>query len=237
MYLTKDLIKENGENFNWNEYLPNKKVEPGKQTIPNSSEIILETRKILQENGYNMTIAFSKVMNELLEGTVITNPEIIELGAATGFTSKWLLNKFGGNALLIDNSEASYETYFKDSKNYKSITYKVEDIFKLSTEKEFDITCSFGLIEHFIDKTEVLKIHQKFLKREGYSIILIPLDSPLSRVFYEVHHELNLGYRELLTENEFKDVLIKSGFTVLKMASTKNYVYDFGAALCKINNK
>jgi len=235
MYITKSITGDTGENFNWNEYFSSK-------LMPSDSpsqifDIIQAVKKHLKEGGFNMTIAMNKVMNILLKDIKIHEPKILELGAATGFFTKWIISKYGGKGLLIDNNYSSYEAFCKDSKVIQDlISYKVEDIFKLKLEEQFDITCSFGLIEHFVDKKEVLDVHKKFLKKDALSIIIVPLDSPLTRTFFEVHPELNLGYRELLTESEFNSILNSNGFQVINTAITSGYVYDFIAAACKVNS-
>lgn len=235
MYLTKDFNGKGNKEFDWSKYLPNKNDNSNK-TIENASEIVLTIRNMLAENGFNMTIAFSQMMRELLRGIKISSPKIIELGAATGFTSKWLVNEYGGEALLVDSSKESHAAFMQDQKHFKSLNYLLEDIFELELESDFDLSCSFGLVEHFSNKNEVLNVHKKFLKNIGYSIILVPLDTPLSRVFYEVHPELNLGYRELLTKKEFVDVLEESGLEIIRTAVTQNYIYDYVGAICKTIN-
>jgi 2-polyprenyl-3-methyl-5-hydroxy-6-metoxy-1,4-benzoquinol methylase len=232
MYLTENL-SEIKDAFSWQNYLPNKgKVD--KMSHEDLSRIFEKLRKHLKENGFNMTIALSKAMKTLLKDIEIKDPEILELGAATGYLTKWLINQYGGNGTLIDSSEASHEAFLKDHQNYKSLTYIVQDIFALDLDKKFDITCSFGLIEHFSDKKDVIEVHKKFLKETGYTIILVPYDSPLTRAYYDLHPEVNLGYRELINETEFKEILKSCNLNIIKTSITSGYVYDFIAAVCKL---
>jgi len=234
MYITKCFREDEGGIFNWNEYFSS-----SKSTKVNPPAFLLDTvesiKKHLKEGGFNMTIAMNKVMNVLLKDINIQDPQVLELGAATGFLTKWIINKYGGNGTLVDNNYSSYEAYCKDSKVVQDkISYLVEDIFNLKLDSQFDITCSFGLIEHFVDKKEVIEVHKRYLKKDALSIIIIPLDSPLTRTFFEVHPELNLGYRELLTESEFVEILKNNGLCLLNCAITSGYVYDFIAAVCKV---
>ena len=97
--------------------------------------------------------------------------------------------------------------------------------------ERFDLVCSFGLIEHFIDKRPVLEIHRKFIAPGGVIVIIVPMDTPLTRAFFELHPELNLGYRELLKEKEFKRILTQQGMKILRTQASKGYVYDFLGAL------
>jgi SAM-dependent methyltransferase len=233
MYLTENL-NEVKDAFSWQDYLPNK-GKTDKLTHEYLLRMFERLRKHLKENGFNMTIALNKTMKTLLENIEIKNPEILELGAATGYLTKWLINQYGGNGTLVDSSDSSFQSFLKDSQNYASLNYVVQDIFSLNLNKKYDITCSFGLIEHFSDKKDVIEVHKKFLKETGYAIILVPYDSPLTRTYFEVHPEVNLGYRELINETEFKEILANNKLKVIKTSITIGYVYDFIAAVCKLD--
>jgi SAM-dependent methyltransferase len=196
--------------------------------------LISKLREHLKENNYQLTFKMSRLLRELLKGMNMTNPKILELGAATGLLTRWLLNQYGGRGVLVDKSEASFRAYTALKDNLKqNITYINEDLFRLELDDTFDLVCSFGLIEHFVDKKSVLDAHRKFVASGGMIVILVPLDSPLSRVFLAVHPELNLGYRELLTETEFKKILTKNGLEVVKTIISQGYCYDFVGALCR----
>jgi hypothetical protein len=71
-----------------------------------------------------------------------------------------------------------------------------------------------------------MKAHKKFVKPGGIILILVPFDTPLTRVFYEVHQELNPGYRELLSKEEFCEILVQSGLEIINTYISHGYVYD-----------
>ena len=50
------------------------------------------------------------------------------------------------------------------------------DLFKEKLDKKFDIVASYGLVEHFRGTTldEIFKIHDQYLKTNGYLIINVP---------------------------------------------------------------
>lgn len=235
MYITKVINGKGKKPFDWETYFS--------QQSPDETEIVkimdLENtvkslRKHLREDLTLMVFTLGKMMLRLMEGFDFKKPEILELGAATGFLTKWLLGQCGGSGVLVDKSEASYKAFVaKGGYLTKSITYLIEDVFTLNLEKKFDIVCSFGLIEHFPDKTRIIDVHKKFIKDSGIMIILIPLDTPLSRAFFEVHPELNLGYRELLTKNELCDFLSHYHLQVVRTQESHGYTYDYLGALCK----
>jgi 2-polyprenyl-3-methyl-5-hydroxy-6-metoxy-1,4-benzoquinol methylase len=235
MYITK-VIDGNGQKpFDWETYFSQQsRDETEIVKIMDLESTVKNLRKHLREDMTLMVFTLGKMMLRLMEGFDFKKPEILELGAATGFLTKWLLGQCGGSAVLVDKSEASYRAFVsKGGYLTKAITYLIEDVFTLNLEKKFDIVCSFGLIEHFPDKTGIIEVHKKFVKDSGIMIILVPLDTPLSRAFFEVHPELNLGYRELLTKNELYDILSRHHLEVVKAQESQGYTYDYFGVLCK----
>lgn len=235
MYLTDVFRNEGSEDFDWEAYFsPDYPGDIINQVDP--VRIISKLREHLKENNFQLTFILSRLMRGLLKGIDIKAPKILELGAATGFLTRWLLSQYGGRGVLVDKSEASFRAYTALQDNLKQhITYINKDLFRLELEETFDLVCSFGLIEHFIHKKPVLAAHKKFVASNGIIVILVPLDSPLSRAFLEVHPELNLGYRELLKEKEFKKILIENGLEVVRTQVSQGYCYDFVGALCRLN--
>jgi 2-polyprenyl-3-methyl-5-hydroxy-6-metoxy-1,4-benzoquinol methylase len=234
MYLTDVFRNECNEAFDWENYFsPDSHGDIIHHVNP--IQLIAKVRKHLKENSFQLTFTLTRLMRELLKGIDIKNPRILELGAATGFLSRWFLSQYGGSAVLVDKSKASFKAYSNMKDDIKRfITYINEDLFRLELAETFDLVCSFGLIEHFVDKRGVLAAHKKFAKADGMIVILVPLDSPLSRVFLEVHPELNLGYRELLTEKELKKNLLENGLHLVKSKVSQGYCYDFVASLCRL---
>jgi SAM-dependent methyltransferase len=236
MYKTKIWDETDNTNFNWERYFSlestsfNEIIE--KIDAP---QMICDLRKILEENKFLMAVTLNKVLRRLLKGVEIKqNPRILELGVATGFLTRYLIDRYGGSGVLVDNSHSAYKAYLSTQDNNKKyITYILQDLFKLKLEETFDLVCSFGLIEHFIDKRGVVAAHKKFLAPQGVIIVLVPLDTSLSRVFLEMHPELNVGYRELLTEKELRDLLTQNQLQVIGTQVSSGYSYDFAGAVCR----
>lgn len=235
MYITSNFFTgENSLNFDWENFF-NPKSLPEFEDQCNFKEIVCESRKHLRENKFYMSFILSKLMKNLLNEIDLTTPSILELGAATGFLTRWLISQYGGKGVLIDNNKTSYESYLAIKDNLKQdISYIVTDLFKLDIKERFDIVCSFGLIEHFKIKKKVVEVHKFYIKPNGIIIILVPLDTPLSRAFLELHPEKNLGYRELLTEKELKTILLENGLRVLNSEVSSGYSYDFIGAVCSV---
>jgi SAM-dependent methyltransferase len=225
--------------FDWNAYF-NRRMSAAGEDIENlDSQVLAEQvqrmRAHLKEDFNRMGFVFSRLMRGLLKGLDLpANPRILELGAATGYLSRWLLTRFGGTAVLVDNGETSYNAFHAMPHNLEDhIVYRREDLFELDLEPRFNLVGSFGLIEHFSDKKEVLKVHTRFLAPGGYVIILVPADTTLTRVFLEAYPELNQGYRELLSQSEFRQLLVDHHLKPIRVLSGNGYVYDFCAALCR----
>lgn len=230
MYLTQNHNK----NFNWEEYFNN--IDSYKY-IPDIDfkQYFLNARQILKEDDQLIGLTMGTVIRNLLRNLDIYKPNILELGAGTGFLSRSLLTLYGGKSVLVDKCITSYNSFVNiqsKSNMGSNITYIVADIFELYMQESFDIVCSFGVVEHFADKKDIINVHKKFLNKTGHMIIIIPMDSKLTRMYYESFPEKNLGYRELLTKKEIIAQLDEIGVKPINVEISKGYVYDYLAVLC-----
>lgn len=57
---------------------------------------------------------------------------------------------------------------------YRCGTFHIDDIFKIKLEDDFDLVCSFGLIEHFYNYEEVIDMHLRLVKTGGKVVITTP---------------------------------------------------------------
>ena len=234
MYTT-PLSDSSHEAFDWNSYF---KPVYSAELLPNydATAILTKARQHIKENSVRASFVLTLLLRNLLENVPIKkNPTILELGAGTGFLTRWLLEKYGGMATLVDNNMSSYKA-FKSLKSVDSyqIDYVIENIFTFETPKRFDIVCSFGLVEHFKDKQKIIETHRKYLSTNGYMIILVPLDSCLSRIYWEIYPELNLGYRELLSETDFINIFKMNQLHLLKTEKSFGHSYDIIAGICTL---
>jgi SAM-dependent methyltransferase len=233
MYLTKINATPVDGNFDWTGYFSARQHASILERL-DCRALLESVRAMLREDHAVLTLSLTRVLRALLKHTPLDAPRILELGAATGYLSRWLLHRYGGHATLVDNSPGSYAAYQATQDPIKEhVDYVQGDLVSVDLPRTYDLTCSFGLIEHFADKTEVLAAHRRFLKDGGRSLVIVPLDTTLTRVFYEVHPEQNLGYRELLTVAELKAALTGAGFEVLGVEVSDGFAYDYAAALCR----
>lgn len=234
MFITKDYLNSK-ENFNWSQYFSDSKMD---NFVDNDEimDIYRNVREYLKEDSGRMGFILYQMLKELFKDEDIDAPDILEIGAASGFLTRSILSLYDGTGMLVDKNEESKKQFEKLVDPITSkITYKIEDLFKLDIEKRFDIVCSFGLIEHFPEKLKIMDVHKKFIHEVGRLLIIVPLDTPLSRAYFEVNPDLNLGYRELVTKKEFVDILKQSNLNILKTSVSFGYSYDFIAALCSNN--
>lgn len=237
MYQTEVFKNESNDIFDWETYFSTEYSNSIIDQI-DTVRMISKLRMHLKEDKFKLSFSLTRLMKELLKGIEIKSPDILELGAATGFLTRWLISQYGGSGLLVDKSNASFRTYSEMQDNLKKhITYLKADLFQLQLEEKFDLVCSFGLIEHFVDKQAVIAAHKKFAASNARIIILVPLDSPLTRAFLEVHPELNRGYRELLSGKELKRILSRNGLEVIRINVSQGYCYDFVGAVCVCSNE
>lgn len=236
MYVTKIAAEPPQGNFDWSMFFSDKDSRRALDYL-DARQVLENLRRILKENDFDFTLSNTRMLRSVLKGIDLKDKRIVELGAATGFLTRWLINEYGGRGVLVDSNEAAHEAFkkVKDSAKEK-IEYRIGDIFNMPLEK-FDVVCSFGLIEHFKDKTDVIRIHRDMVADGGIALILVPMDSKLSRAFYEVHPELNLGYRELWSESELVDLLRQNGFDVVRSERSFGYAYDFVAAVCTVRKE
>jgi|GEM_PF-2783805 len=237
MYLTPLNIKPNGnepEYFDWEVFFTDESSSRlvNRLSFEESRRLITKARAHLKENKFKLAFILNKMMLQLLKGREPRQPKILELGAATGFLTRWFIEQYGGSGVLVDKSHASHQAFLTLKEPLQNTTYLNKDIFELDLDPAFGLVCSFGLIEHFKDKKPVMDIHKKFLAPGGNIIILVPLDTPLTRTFMELHPEMNLGYRELLSEKEFKGILSQAELRILRLECSFGYSYDFIGALC-----
>jgi len=232
MYVTRNMLPQGGE-FDWSGFFTRQKAEEFFART-DTHQLVLQLRGLLVENRPLFTFVFSRMLRSLLEGMDLGGKSVLELGAGTGFLTRWMMHEGGASGVLVDSSADARRAYDQLPEESKArIEYVMADLFAYTTDRRFDIACSNGVIEHFTDKTEVLRAHRRHLADGGSILLLVPMDTPLTRIYYELHPELNLGYRELWTKNELCALLASHGMEVLKVETSRGYIYDMLGATCR----
>lgn len=103
-------------------------------------------------------------------------PSIIELGCAPGEMLRRIKSAVPEAKLMgIDYSENGLE---QTKKNLASFGINADlllgDIFSFTPAHVSDLVVSFGLIEHFTDPAELIRMHRKFAKPGGLIAVTVP---------------------------------------------------------------
>jgi len=104
--------------------------------------------------------------------------KVIELGAGTG-TNAALMAKKGAKITLLDYSSSALERASKlFERNGLSAEFIKQDALSLPTNllNKYDISMSFGLVEHFwgAKRTKIIKVHFDILRKGGIAFISVP---------------------------------------------------------------
>lgn len=138
----------------------------------------------------------------------------IELGGFPGTYSVYLKKKYQLDAAFLDYvvHPQVLETFLKaNNLNTGDIKALEADLFNHTVVQQYDFVFSLGLIEHFLNTEEILKIHLDFLKPGGILFILVPnflglngwLQKQVEREFYDKHY-LECMHPEVLIEHAKK---------------------------------
>jgi SAM-dependent methyltransferase len=102
--------------------------------------------------------------------------DVLELGCSPGTLSAAVVAGTPWRPFGIDYSDDA-EQYVESLKHVgKVATLYKGDIFETHIDRQFDVVCSFGLVEHFSggELDRLLEIHDRYVRPGGYLVILIP---------------------------------------------------------------
>lgn len=113
--------------------------------------------------------------SDLLDGLVLEEPKILELGCGSGLNSMRLVHTFGGDAVLLDRNDAALSI----AKGVSTLTgldggVVRGDIGTPPIRGEYDLVHSEGVIEHFEQTDRVVDLHKRYCRRGGYVLIMAP---------------------------------------------------------------
>lgn len=102
--------------------------------------------------------------------------EVLELGCSPGTLSTALMADTPWIPFGIDYSDDADAFVKTFEKIGKSATLYKGDIFETRIDREFDVVCSWGLIEHFRGREldQLLEIHHSYVREGGFVVILVP---------------------------------------------------------------
>jgi hypothetical protein len=168
------------------------------------------------------------------------DPDVVFFGAEAGWEGSIVQALFGdrGRLVLIDNDPAAYQRFLAAPeeitirapkshgepelvirRDKSRIEYVQQDYFDVDLPKSFDVGIDWGIIEHYDDqrKLAVMKNFQRFIKDGGVEVSSCPRDTLAVRAFYfAFREEMNFGYRELMTLEEFEGHLRRGGYEIIR---------------------
>jgi 2-polyprenyl-3-methyl-5-hydroxy-6-metoxy-1,4-benzoquinol methylase len=193
-------------------------------------------KKIWEKNWHNNASAPSSLARELARPDSIawnriisglksrfgslSDLRVIEIGAGTGRAAAKLARE-GADTTLVDFSPAaiSKAKSFFESAGLRA-DFLVSDIFALPERlrNSFDISISFGLVEHFKekDRQKIFAIHGEFLKKGGMAVIGTPNTCGIPYLFWMALARLigawEVGYERPYTAGEIKSIMRELGY-------------------------
>lgn len=143
-------------------------------------------------------------LNALYSNTLTPSPnqKLLELGCGNSVFLSYFHKEFGYDVYGLDYSELGCKQTRRilERDNVKG-TIVQGDIFNPPTELigQFDVVCSFGVLEHFEDSTATIKAFSKFLKPGGTLITTVPylkgatglLQKMMNKPVYDIHVLMN----------------------------------------------
>lgn len=122
------------------------------------------------------------------------NVKLLEIGGFPGKFVAYFNKKLNCNVTILDS-------YIDPSKIRKvedingveqnSIKYIKADFLTTSLNEEYDIVCSFGFLEHFINTKDIIERHLKCLKKGGTLFITIPNFKSINGLVQRIFHKEN----------------------------------------------
>jgi 2-polyprenyl-3-methyl-5-hydroxy-6-metoxy-1,4-benzoquinol methylase len=142
--------------------------------------------RINSEKNYNYYVTMNFI-DPILQNYV--SKKFMEIGAGASSWLPYFAKKYNLEISGLDYSEIGCEIARENLKilgiDYKEII--CQDIFNWNSSEKYDIIFSYGVIEHFEDPGEILKICSKHLNKDGVIISLVPnlngLNGILSKIF------------------------------------------------------
>jgi 2-polyprenyl-3-methyl-5-hydroxy-6-metoxy-1,4-benzoquinol methylase len=160
------------------------------------------------------------LINTFIEEFINNNQykTLLEVGSGSSAWLPFLSNEYKLKVSGLDYSEIGCKICEQNLKmlgvNFDEII--CEDVFKWENGKKYDIIISFGVIEHFENPGEILKIIHRHLNVNGLIITIVPnllgISGKLTRIFlpdvYLIH--------KIISKSYLKDLHETTGFKCLK---------------------
>lgn len=171
--------------------------------------------RIVDDKAYNY-----KVTIDFIDAVLKERPQahLLEIGAGSSAWLPYFHKKYNLPVSGLDYSEIGCKILEENLKLLRVPFEDIinEDIFKWSSDKKYDIIFSYGVIEHFNQPEDILKICLDHLKPGGIIITLIPnlqgimglLTKTILPEIFKIHKVISLA--------ELRKMHLELGFTEIK---------------------
>lgn len=158
--------------------------------------------------------SYGKYLNKYLD--IDPNKTCIEIGAFPGGNLGYLAKTFHFKPTALDFVDNI--DFIRKNMEYNNINeceIISEDFLKWESEMKYDVVCSHGFIEHFVNYEEVLQKHIDILENNGTLIITVPyLDY------------FQLWVRQILyTERKYKETMAVHNKEVMNIDILKEIIF------------
>lgn len=127
----------------------------------------------------------------------------------------------------VDNVDTSLPIFLKGLGYHIGDFYKV-DFLDFKPFKKYEIVCSFGFIEHFVDWKSIFLKHIEMVKEGGYLIITTPnFNSRLKLMFHKLFDRRALSGHNLeaVDISRWCDLAREKGFDIITAGYFGKYIF------------
>ncbi|MBL0104471.1 MAG: class I SAM-dependent methyltransferase [Bacteroidetes bacterium] len=157
--------------------------------------------------------------------------KLLEIGCGNSVLITYLAQQFGFEVTRLDYSEKGCQQsrLILEREKVKG-NIICQDAFNPSPDllNQFDVVCSFGVVEHFSDTSGTIKAFSNFLKPGGLLVTSLPnmssvtgnLHKYLNRPVYDIHVPLDKNQIETAIEKAGLKLKFSSYFLAISFAIT-----------------
>jgi hypothetical protein len=168
-------------------------------------------------------ISINYSFHDLLIGVaskITDGKECIELGGFPGYFSVFLRKYAELNPTLIDfvvNEDFVNELLAANGLCPEDVQCIQGDIFNHEPKIKYDLVCSFGLVEHFVDMSGIVEAHVKYMKPGAILLITAPNFLGINGLLQRLFDPKNLAIHNLKAMNIelIKQCMINCGLTIM----------------------
>jgi SAM-dependent methyltransferase len=163
--------------------------------------------------------------DEIRRGLRIAQPDtVLEIGTGEGALGSWLARRFDYTGVELDDRSREAATARIAAVGNGAVRARLDDV----DDKEFDLVCSFEVLEHIADDEQALKQWHDYVRPAGWLLLSVPAHEG----DYGAADEL-VGHYRRYERDALREELRSAGFDVVRFSS---YGAGLGHALQRVRN-